>query len=160
MVFRLGSAIAFLCQISARFWGMIKGAFVAFQANAAETGFHLIMFPLACGLHHKFGAIEGGPPRNIVTLTTRAGEQTLTLLVLLDSLLLRSLVVVPAGWGAAVVALLLGHDRLLSFLEEIECFSLFTKEILFNQHNLQFGAEKFNQKGGLLCQTVVTVNNF
>ena len=96
-----------------------------------------------------------------MTLTRRTWEQALSLFILLDGFLLGALVVVPACWGSVVVkALLLGHNGLLPFLEEIERFSLFTKEILFYQHNLKLGAEKLNQEGGLLCQTVVTVNNF
>ena len=93
-----------------------------------------------------------------MTLTRRTWEQALSLFILLDSFLLGALVVVPACWGTVVVkTLLLRHDGLLPFLEKIESFSLFTKEILFYQHNLKLGAEKLNEEGGLLCQTVVTI---
>ena len=95
-----------------------------------------------------------------MTLTRRTWEQALSLFILLDSFLLGALVVVPASRGAVVKALLLGHDGLLSFLEKIESFSLFTKEILFYQHHLKLGAEKLNEKAGLLSQTVVTIDYF
>ena len=96
-----------------------------------------------------------------MTLTRRTWEQALSLFILLDSFLLGALVVVPACWGTGVVkALLLRHDGLLPFLEKIESFSLFTKEILFYQHNLKLGAEKFDEEGGLLCQAIVTINYF
>ena len=78
-----------------------------------------------------------------MTLTRWTREQALSLLVFLDSLLLPSLVVVLACGGAVVEALLLGHDGLLAFLQEIESFSLFSQEIFFNKHNLQFCAQEF-----------------
>ena len=54
-----------------------------------------------------------------MTLTTGTREQPLSLLVLLDSLLLSSLVVVITGRRAVVKALLLSHDGLLAFLQKI-----------------------------------------
>ena len=77
-----------------------------------------------------------------MTLTRWTREQALSLLVFLDSLLLPSLVVVLACRGTVVEALLLGHDGLLAFLQEIKSFSLFSQEIFFYKHNLQFGAQE------------------
>ena len=54
-----------------------------------------------------------------MTLTRWTREQPLSLLVLLDSLLLSSLVVVLTGRHTVVKALLLGHDGLLAFLQKI-----------------------------------------
>ena len=119
VVFGLGSAITFLCQISAGFGGMVKGAFVALEANAAEAGFNLIVLPFRSNFEHESDTIESRPPRNIMTLTTGTREQPLSLLVLLDSLLLSSLVVVITGRRAVVEALLLSHDGLLAFLQKI-----------------------------------------
>ena len=98
---------------------MVKGAFVALEANAAEAGFNLIVFPFRSNFKHESDTIESRPPRNIMTLTTGTREQPLSLLVLLDSLLLSSLVVVLTGRHTAVKALLLGHDSLLAFLQKI-----------------------------------------
>ena len=96
-----------------------------------------------------------------MTLARRTGEQALALFIFFDSFLLGTLVVVPAWLGTVVVkTLLLRHDGLLPFLEKIESFSLFTKEILFYQHHLKLGAEKLNEKAGLLSQTVVTIDYF
>ena len=78
-----------------------------------------------------------------MTLTRWTREQALSLVVFLDSLLLPSLVVVLACRGAVVEALLLGHDSLLAFLQEIQSFSLLSQEIFFYKHNLQFSAQEF-----------------
>ena len=98
---------------------MIKGPFIAFETNAAEARFNLIMLTFRSSLKHKSDTIKSRPPRNIMTLTRWTREQALSLLVLLDSLLLSSLVVVLTGRHTVVKALLLSHDSLLAFLQKI-----------------------------------------
>ena len=95
-----------------------------------------------------------------MTLTRWAREQALSCLVLLDSLLLPTLVVVLACRGAVIEALLLSHDSLLAFLQEIQSFSLLSQEIFFHQHNLQFCAQEFYEESSLLGQAVMAVNDF
>ena len=136
VVVGLRSAVTSLCIIPTLFGGMIERPFIAFEANAAEARFNLIMFSFRSSLGHKCDTIQGRPPRNIMTLTRRTWEQALSLLVFLDSLLLPSLVVVLACRGAVVEALLLSHDGLLAFFKKIKRFSLLAQKIFFHKHNL------------------------